>query len=228
MKKILVIAAHPDDEILGCGGTIAKYVKEKKFSAHALILAEGLTAREKNTSKRSKKYFDKLYLSAKKSSKIIGYSSLEIIDFPDNKLDTVAMLDVVKIIEKKISKIKPNIVFTHFNGDLNIDHQIVSNAVLIATRPVQNQSVKKIYAFETLSSTEWSFATKGEFSPNFFVNISNFIKTKQKALSAYSSEMRKFPHPRSTKAVNALANVRGSTSGYRFAEAFKVIRELKD
>ena len=230
MNKILVVAAHPDDEILGCGGTIAKLVKQKKAIAQALIVAEGLTSREKKNIKIDRKYFDKLYSAAKKSARIIGYSSLEILDFPDNRLDTVPMLKIVQILEKKISKFKPNLIFTHFNGDLNIDHEIVSNAVLTATRPIKKQSVKKILAFETLSSTEWSFGRKRKkaFNPNYFENISNFINVKKKALKAYSLEMRKFPHPRSIKAVDALAKIRGSTCGHNFAEAFEIVRDIKD
>ena len=228
MNKILVVAAHPDDEVLGCSGTIAKMVKSKKAIAKALIISEGLTARENKKFVKSKKYFNKLYAASKKSAKIIGYSSIEILSYPDNKLDTVPNLEIIKAIEKKIKSFKPNIVFTHSGTDLNIDHQLVSRAVITATRPLKKQSVKKVLAFETVSSTEWSFNKKKQFLPNYFENITNYINIKKRALKAYSSEMRKFPHPRSEEAIIALAKFRGSSSGFNLAEAFEVIREIKD
>ena len=227
MNKVLVIAAHPDDEILGCGGTIARHIIERD-KVHVLILAEGITSRDlvRNKKKRVKQ-LKQLYNSSRKAHKIIGTTSLKTFDFPDNRMDSVNLLDIVKIIEKEIRRINPEIIYTHHIGDLNIDHSITHRAVMTACRPEPKKSVKKIFCFEIPSSTEWqSITSKNYFKPNCFINISKTLGKKIKALKAYKSEMRSWPHSRSIKAVEKLARWRGSSVGFKAAEAFISIREL--
>ena len=157
MKKILIIIAHPDDEVLGCGGAITKLAKED-YIIYTLILGEGVTSRDasRNTNKRLNEILD-LRKSAIKANKILGVKEVFFKDFPDNRFDTVSLLDIVKAIEKAKSKIKPDIIFTHYEKDLNIDHQLTYKAVITATRPLRGETVKEIYSFEVLSSTEWNY-----------------------------------------------------------------------
>jgi LmbE family N-acetylglucosaminyl deacetylase len=224
MKNILVIAAHPDDEVLGCGGTMARLSKKGSL-INILIVAEGITSRdrERDIKKRSNDLL-KLRMDARSSAKVLGAKSINFLDYPDNRLDTVPLLDIVKNIELYIKKFKPDVVFTHSENDMNIDHSIVSRASLTACRPVPNLTVKKVYAFEVLSSTEYNpYST---FQPNYFVNIEEVINKKINALQKYKSEMRASPHPRSIIASKNLASLRGSVVGLKYAEAFRLLREI--
>jgi|TARA_B100000929_G_scaffold289230_1_gene279351 LmbE family N-acetylglucosaminyl deacetylase len=223
-KNILVIVAHPDDEILGCGATLAKLARNN-HKVHCLITAEGITSR--NDSNR-KKHLNDLQKATLASSKIIKFSSVQSLKLPDNRLYSVDFLKIAKTYEKIINILKPRIIFTHHPGDLNLDHEIVNRAVLTATRPIAKTYIKKILTFETPSSTEWNFDTAKSFIPNYFENVEKFMKYKLKALKAYKSEMRPFPHPRSVENIKALAKFRGSTVGYKYAEAFRLVREIKD
>ena len=224
MKKILVIAAHPDDEVLGCGGTMARLSKEG-YIINILIVAEGITSRDKDRNVKAKtKDILKLRNAARSSAKVLGARSINFLDHPDNRLDTVPLLDIVKDIESSIKKFKPDIVFTHSENDMNIDHSIVNRATLTACRPLPNSIVKKLYAFEVLSSTEYNPYSK--FQPNYFVNIEKFMDKKINALKKYKSEMRQSPHPRSTKISKDLASLRGSAVGLKYVEAFRLLREI--
>ncbi len=216
---ILVIVAHPDDEALGCGGNIAKHVKNGD-KVNVLFLTDGVSARIDQT-KANKKERKK---AAEKASKTLGIKKTFFKDFPDNKLDELPILEIIKAIEEIVKKIKPKIVYTHHYGDLNIDHKITHSAVMTALRPLPDNSVKEIYTFEVLSSTEWSSQFKETFSPNMFVDINEFFDIKIKALQAYSYEMREFPHARSYENIKALSTYRGSSVGLNKAEAFMVIR----
>ena len=148
------------------------------------------------------------------------------MNFPDNQLDKVPLLKIIKKIETIIKKYKPNIVLTHYENCLNIDHQIAYRATITACRPLKTNSVKTILSFEVLSSTDWASFEKKNFQPNFYINISNQIKDKLKFLSYYKSEIKKYPHSRSLKAIERLAKIRGTSSGYDFAEAFYLVRHL--
>lgn len=224
-KKILIVAAHPDDEILGCGGTIKKLVDEG-HKAYTLILGEGVTSRDDSRDKRKReKELSELKRQVKESNYFIGVDETFLYDFPDNRFDTVPLLDIVKIIEKIKSKIKPDIIFTHYRYDLNIDHQITYKAVLTATRPQINEPVKEIYSFEVLSSTEWNYPLS--FSPDVFFDISNSIAAKIKAMGVYKSELREYPHPRSLEGINLNAKNWGMKVGLDYSEAFKTVRVLK-
>ena len=226
--KSLIIAAHPDDEVLGCGGSMAKW-SNNGHEVHVLIMAEGATSRDSNRNRENRKDdLSELEKSAKEASKVLGIKSIELMDYPDNRMDSVDLLDVVKIIESYIEKIKPDVVVTHHSGDLNIDHQIVNKAVMTACRPQPENTVKRILSFEVPSSTEWQSTTiNNSFIPNWFEDISDTLNLKLKALEAYKSEMREWPHARSIKAVEHLAKWRGATVGCEAAEAFMLIREVK-
>ena len=228
-EKILVIAAHPDDEVLGCGGTIAKHIKNGG-TVYVAILAEGITSRYCKNSKSYKKNkeLSKLSNSIKNANNILGVKSIITNNFPDNRMDSLNRLEIIKFIEKLISNFKPNIIYTHFFNDLNIDHQITSECVITACRPTSNQSVKRILFFEIPSSTEWQFTkSKENFSPNWFIDISKTLDIKLKAIKEYQSELRKFPHPRSIKSIEHLSHWRGSSIGVESAEAFVLSRNLE-
>ncbi|MCW5824480.1 MAG: PIG-L family deacetylase [Cyanobacteria bacterium TGS_CYA1] len=229
-NRVLIVAAHPDDEILGAGATMAKHV-ENGDEVNVLIVAQGATSRHSkdNVGVEANDEIVLLKACAIAAAEELGTNTPVFLGFPDNCLDTVALLDVVKKIEVYIAEYRPNMVYTHHGGDLNIDHQVVHRAVLTATRPIPDSSVKCIYTFETLSSTEWySPQQQQSFIPNRFVNVSGVFEKKLFALEKYKIEMREFPHARSTDAVKALAAIRGSTSGMPLAEAFAVVRELVD
>ena len=220
-KKILVVAAHPDDEVLGCGGTMARHASNGD-KVHVLFMSAGVGSREnvKNDEINERR------ICAKQASKILGSQSPQFLNFPDNRMDSISLLDVVKSIELVIQEIGPDVVYTHHIGDLNIDHQITHKAVLTACRPQPESSVKEIYSFEVLSSTEWS--TNNPFIPNYFVDISDTLELKVSAIKAYNSELRTFPHARSIESIKALAKYRGASMGIRAAEAFKVERLISE
>ena len=226
--NILVIAAHPDDEVLGCGGSIAKWSRAG-YKVYVLIMAEGVTSRDKTRIRDiSKNKLFKLKESAQKAGNILGVKSVTFLDFPDNRMDSSDLLDVIKEIESAVYKLKPEIVVSHHSGDLNIDHRIVHESVMTACRPQPGHPVKRILSFEVASSTEWqSPAHSTPFLPNWFEDISGTLDVKIKALKAYHSEMRKWPHARSVKAVEYLAKWRGASVGTSAAEAFVLLRELK-
>jgi len=223
--KILVVAAHPDDEILGCGGTIGRLVNEG-CDVYTLILGTGIAGRYENADEEKiKAEIEELEKQAFAANEAIGVKEVFFHDFPDNRLDTIALLDVVKVIERLKDSVKPEIIFTHYAGDLNIDHQITYKAVLTATRPLLSETVRQIYSFEVLSSTEWNYPPT--FSPNVFFDITDTIDGKMKAMGQYKSELRELPHPRSLEAVELNAKVWGTKVGLKYAEAFECVRTIK-
>lgn len=221
--NILVVVAHPDDEVLGCGGSISKW-KKLGHSVHLLIMAEGSKSRDSG----SKEEVVFLRKCARKAAKIIGADSVKLLGFPDNQMDTVDRLQVIKAIEFEIENLKPQTVVTHHSGDVNIDHQIIHESVITACRPQPEFCVKRILTFEVPSSTEWqTIASKLPFQPNYFEDISFFLDVKIDALNVYHSEMRKWPHARSIKNIEFQARWRGSSVGCDAAEAFMLLREIK-
>lgn len=226
-KNVLVVAAHPDDEVLGCGGTIAR-LTQAGVHVDVLIIADGEKSRQKNNKLGE---MDGLIFNrqnaAERARSILGNRSVECLDYPDNALDTVSMLDIVKAIEIRVEKFNPSLVLTHHPGDVNIDHRIVHEAVTVACRQIPGFSVKELLFFEVASSTEWRPVGKGiNFEPNYFVDISSTIELKKRALLAYDREMREFPHPRSLRASEALATWRGATVGVFAAESFVLGRRV--
>ena len=225
MKKILVVAAHPDDEILGCGGTSARLAKAGA-EIYTLILGEGVGGRyESSQSLDAAKEVVALKQQMRKANEIIGIKEVFPHDFADNRFDSVTLLDIVKVVEKVKSEIEPDTIFTHYEKDLNVDHQITYKAVITAARPIQGESVREIYSFEVLSSTEWAYPLS--FSPDVFFDISETLEQKIHAMQAYESELREFPHPRSLEAVKVNAKGWGMKVGFGYAEAFKCVRVLK-
>ena len=213
---VLVVAAHPDDEALGCGGTIARWAKEGR-AVHVLILADGETAR----ADASGWACDDRKANADAAAAVLGCASVKQVGLPDNRMDRLELLDIVQRIEAAITAYQPESVLTHHAGDVNIDHRITHQAVVTACRPQPGHPVKELLFFEVPSSTEWQ--TPGSapaFLPNCFVDVSGSIDLKLAALKCYESEMRPFPHPRSAVAVTALAGWRGATVGVLAAEAF--------
>lgn len=220
MASILVVAAHPDDEALGCGGTIARHVAAGDEVA-CLFLADGATSRESEADASVRER------QARRAADTLGIGEILLARFPDNRMDTVALLDVVQVIEKVVARFSPETIYTHHGGDLNIDHRITHQAVLTACRPQPGHSVRAIYGFEVPSSTEWAPpATLPPFTPTRFVDITAYLEQKRAALDCYVEEMRPWPHARSFEAVEALARMRGACVGVEAAEAFMVIREI--
>ncbi len=224
--RILIVAAHPDDEVLGCGGTIAR-LAEEGHSVRILILGEGLTSRTVRREDTDSSVLENLRREAENVARFLGVESVIMESFPDNRFDTIPLLDIVKRIEAEIDDFQPNIMYTHHNGDLNIDHSITHRAVLTAARPMEGFPVKEIYAFEVASSTDWAF---GEFAPvfipNVFIDVSKTLIKKIQAMEMYSSEKREFPHPRSKESLESCAKRWGAVSGLKVAEAFRLIRKI--
>lgn len=219
--KVLVVAAHPDDEVLGCGATIAKHTNSGD-TVWVLIIGEGIASRKDLKDKDKTKQLRKLKVAARRADKFLGVDKLILKSLPDNRLDTVPLLKIVHIIEDSVRLLKPEIIYTHHSSDINIDHKIVSEAVAAIIRPV-NSTINLALSFEIPSSTEWNFQKKN-FSPNVFVSMGKkSLGKKLTALREYKSEIREFPHPRSEKYLKALATVRGSQSGNMLAEAFELI-----
>ena len=225
-NNILIIAAHPDDEVLGCGGTVAKMSKNGD-NVDVLIISDGVSSRDL----KDKAFKENLILrrkACKLSCDLLGINKPDFENFPDNQLDKIPLLKITRVIEKKIKKIKPNIIFTHHWGDLNIDHQKISKAVITACRPQKSNNVKTLLFFEIPSSTEWQISSKKNlFSPNWFFDISSTINLKIKALKFYKSELKKSPHPRSLAGIKTLAEWRGAVEGSKAAEAFELGRKYE-
>jgi LmbE family N-acetylglucosaminyl deacetylase len=225
MNANLILAAHPDDEVLGCGGTIAKLVDQGE-SVHVAFLADGVTSRDADaqsmlTEREARR------AAARKACDILGAQSVSFADFPDNRMDSVVLLDVVKTIELLIATHKPDTVFTHHAGDVNVDHRRIHEAVIPACRPQRNHPVRTLLFFEVPSSTEWQVPGSGAaFEPYWFVDVSDVLPRKLAALDAYSAELRAWPHPRSRQGVEHLARWRGATIGAHAAEAFILGRHL--
>ena len=220
-NTVLVCVAHPDDETIGCGGTIAKHVSngDKVF---CISMTDGVSSRKKyNSSDVKKRQYSK-----KKAEKILGFKWIKNLkQFPDNKLDSVSLLEIIKVIENAKRKIKPNIVYTHFPEDLNIDHRLVAEATLTAFRPTK-KNFDKILAFEIPSSTDFRYFKKKIFSPNYFSDISKFWNIKKKALLAYKQELQQTPDSRSLYGIETLAKFRGVQNGLKYAEGFKILKEI--
>lgn len=199
MSRVMAIVAHPDDEILGVGGTLIKHVG-KGDKVYCLILGEGVTSRKGIDDSEQEEKLKKLKKQTKKAGEIIGFEEIFFSDFPDNRFDEVPLLEIIQAVEEYIDKIEPDLIYTHYYDDLNIDHRKTFEAVITATRPFGNYSTKEIYCFETPSSTEWNFKNdNNNFEPNHFVDISDHIDEKIKALKRYENEIREYPirdHPK--------------------------------
>lgn len=227
MNQILVVAAHPDDEVLGCGGTIARHAHSGD-QVHVLVVAEGSTSRQQERDRASvRDELSALAKAAQTAGSILGAAGVELLDLPDNRLDSLDRLDLIKRIEDSVARHQPDCVYVHHAGDVNVDHRRLHEAVVTACRPTPAHVVKRLLSFEVASSTEWQPPGSAPvFQPNWFVDISDQWERKREALVAYSSEMRDWPHARSLEAVEHLARWRGAQVGVEAAEAFCLLRQL--
>ena len=222
-RTVLIIAAHPDDDVLGCGGTIAKLASEGAV-IHDAFLADGISSRDATVRADE---LEARRAAAQKACDILGVTSVSFGDLPDNRMDSVALLDVTKLIERLIALHQPDTVLTHHGGDINIDHRRTHEAVVTACRPQRGHPVRTLLCFEVPSSTEWQVPGSSPlFAPNWFVDIAKTLDVKLAALDAYSAELRAWPHPRSRQGVEYLARWRGATMGADAAEAFMLGRRL--
>lgn len=226
MMDVLVVAAHPDDEVLGCGGTIARLAAEGQ-NVHIAILGEGITSRSRAREQADRSALERLHDDARAVGEMLGARGVSLWGLPDNRFDTLALLEVVKVVEGLIAEHRPATIYTHAAGDLNVDHAVVHRAVLTATRPLAGQGVREVLAFEVPSSTEWAFGQFSPFRPSVFVNIADTLERKCAAMARYESEAREFPHPRSREALQAGARRWGSVAGMTAAEAFELVRALR-
>lgn len=228
-KRILVVVAHPDDEVIGPGGSINRLIEEFNCKVKCVILGEGITSRDNNRDVKLRKQeleiHNKNILEAKN---LIGYHELVSYNYPDNRFDSVDLLDLVKTIEKEKKSFLPEIVFTHHGGDLNIDHQKTFEAVMTACRPLKDEIVQSIITFETYSGTEWqSTLDPRAFKPNLYISIKEEnLKKKISAMDCYEYEKREYPHPRSSKSLEIVAQRNGIIIGSKFAEPFCIIRSI--
>jgi LmbE family N-acetylglucosaminyl deacetylase len=220
--KVLVIAAHPDDEVLGCGGTISRISAD--HAVYTLILGEGVTSRNP-APRKSRMQVKVLREQARAANRCMGVQDLFFCDLPDNRFDTVPLLTIIRHIEDVASDINPDQVFVHHAGDLNIDHVLTHRAALTAFRPTGEGRVKRLLAYEVPSSTEWGDpGAWGGFSPTLYVDIGATLETKIEAMELYASEIRSPPHPRSKEGIENLARLRGMEAGLSSAEAFRILR----
>ncbi len=215
------MAAHSDDEALGCGGTVAKHVRSGD-EVYVVFMADGVSSRAASTQVEHLKRTE----SATNAMHILGIKEIFSLGFPDNKMDSVPLLDIVQKLEAILAEIQPSMIYTHHHGDLNVDHRVTHQAVMTACRPVPGCYVKDILCFEVLSATEWNTPGQSPFTPNYFVDISTTLDIKVDALDAYSSEMRNSPHSRSINNVINQAYYRGSCVGVEAAEAYMLARHL--
>lgn len=227
LNRVLVVAAHPDDEVLGCGGTIARHA-DAGDQVQVLIVAEGATSRQEQRDRlQACDELSALAQAAQTAGSILGAAGVELLDLPDNRLDSLDRLDLIKRIEQHIDRHQPQVVYVHHAGDVNVDHRRLHEAVVTACRPTPGHPVRRLLSFEVASSSEWQPpGSAPAFQPNWFVDISAQWQRKCEALLAYSSEMRPWPHARSLEALEHLARWRGAQVGVEAAEAFCLLRQL--
>ena len=211
--NILIIAPHPDDEVLGMGATIKKLSRKNNISL--LVVSEGASSQYND-----KKMIATRHNSCLKSSKYLGIKNITFLDYPDMKLDTIPHIELNKKIEKIITKLKPKIIYSPPENDLNLDHQKVFNSILVATRP-HTSTVESVYCYELPG------LIKKPFEPNVYVNIEKEFESKIKSFKFYKSEVMNFPHPRSVKAIENLAIQRGIESGLKMAESFHLVKSIQ-
>lgn len=215
MNKILVIAAHPDDELLGCGGTIAKHALNGD-EVYTLIVCEGESLRYQGQNIDQSVYI-------KKSGDILGVKKNFHLRFPDQRLDTFSLVDIITPIEKIVRELKPNIIYLQYGGDINRDHKIVFEASLVALRPIETY-IEEIYAYYTVGSSDWGYPRL--FNPDTWIDISSTMEVKLNAFAEYISELKEYPHPRSLQSLKNLASTTGNQVFMEYAESFVTIRKV--
>lgn len=228
-KRIMIVVAHPDDELLGLGATMNRLIAESNVVTHLVILGEGITSRsDVRDEEKWKKELETHRKNIYAAQACIGYHSVSIHQLADNRFDSVNLLDIIKIVEKEKEQFRPDVIFTHHGGDLNIDHQRTFEAVVTCTRPMAHEQVSTIIAFETPSGTEWRASTDPRhFIPNLFFEVSEEnVNAKIRGMENYEFEKRKYPHPRSPEALKIQAQRWGVAIGKPFAEAFVLVRQI--
>ncbi|MDA1188710.1 MAG: PIG-L family deacetylase [Chloroflexi bacterium] len=229
MQKVLVVSTHPGDEVLGCGGTLALHV-EKGDEVRVATLGDGWTSRLMSLEK-GREVIDLSVLEeqSRAALKVLGVKHVEFFRFPDNRFDTVPLLDIVKSIEKVKNDYHPDVVYTNSCAGLSIDQQLTCRAVLTAFRPIPENNHAILYAYEVPASTDWNVQEQSNvFAPNTFINIERTLRKKLKAFTMMDSEVRQWPHTRSSESVENLAKIRGMTVGFRAAEAFVLMRRATE
>ncbi len=221
-NRICAIFAHPDDEVLGCGGALAAHA-EAGDEIQVLLLAQGLAARGPH----DQEALAALRNEAEAAGRELGVAATNFADFPDNSMDSVPLLEVVRETEQFLKEFRPHTIYTHHGGDLNVDHRIVNAAVRTACRPLPGQEDLTILACEVNSSTEWTMSKSDAFHPNEYLDISNYLEAKLRALKCFSGEIRSWPHPRSIEGVEALARWRGAQSGFGLAEGYATLHRQR-
>ncbi len=225
MKRVLIVAAHPDDEVLGCGGTVAR-LSSQGIECHLLIVTDGSSSQYRD-SNCLQEIIEAKKLETKNSSNLLGFKSIYYGNLPDMRLDTTPHIYINQVIEKVINELKPDTVFTHFWGDVNLDHQNVFKSTLVAVRPVMGQTVREIYCYRVPSSTEWTpNKVDTMYMPNFYVDITDFAEEKYNAFACYSTELRDYPHPRSIQYLRETDKATGLKVGMFMAEEFVLLRKL--
>ena len=224
-ETVLVVGAHPDDEVLGCGGTIAWHVA-RGDAVHVAIMGEGATSRHAGSQDAAHSAeIQRLGDCARRCGEILGISSIYFHCFPDNRMDSFEQLVINRAVSQIVTERQPTVIYTHHAYDLNVDHRCIHEGVMTACRPLPESKVRKILCFETPSSTEWQTpAPHATFTPQYHVDITEMLDLKMRALAEYETEMRPFPHPRSLEGVTHLARWRGASIGRPAAEAFMVSR----
>ena len=225
--RVLAVVAHPDDEVLGPGATLAKHASDGDETA-VVMLGDGVSARYDEQTQETSEQISRRRERARRACDKIGVETVRFHTFPDNQFDTVPLLDLVKTIEDEIESFGPDVLYTHHHGDLNIDHELTARATVTAARPLPKSDIDGIYGFETLSSTEWSLPTADNaFTPTSFVDVSEHVDAKLDALRTYENELETHPHPRTPENVRRNLELWGAKSGLEAAEAFTVIRERR-
>lgn len=218
--KVLVISPHPDDEVLGCGGAIARHA-DQGDEVHVLVATRGIPELF------PPEQVERTRQEMQAAHKILGVTRVHFLDFPAPELDSVPIRKLAEKIGETIQEMQPPVVYLPYRGDLHVDHQMVYHATLVATRPINNCPVQQLLCYETLSETEWGSPASGDhFVPNVFIDIAKYLSRKLEALMCYQSQLKEFPHPRSLQAIEALAHLRGSTVSLKAAEAFMLVREI--
>jgi N-acetylglucosamine malate deacetylase 1 len=217
--RTIVVAPHPDDETLGVGGTLLR--RKSEGASLAWLIVTSISVESGWSSEKVKQRADEIH----RITQLYGFDEVYSLNFQTTRLDTIPMGDIVEAVSEVVKKFKPEEVFVPHPGDVHTDHHVVFDAVSASTKWFRFPSVKRILAYETLSETDFGLATGQAFCPNVFVDIEHFFSKKLQAMDIYSSEMGEFPFPRSHKAIQALATLRGSASGFKAAEAFELFRE---
>jgi LmbE family N-acetylglucosaminyl deacetylase len=219
--RIVVIGAHPDDELLGAGGTLARHVLAGA-EVHAVVVADGAGSRYPGDMMAT------LEKDARRAGEVIGFATMRFLALPDQRLDVEPLIELTQLLEAELDEIGPQVVLTHFPHDVNTDHGQVAKAAWTACRPYYRRGLRRFAVFETPSSTEWAWPIDGTgFQPTLFVDVAETLDVKTEAMECYESELRDYPHPRSSRALRERAAFWGSQVGLLAAEPFRVLREME-